>query len=473
MRKALGLTSVGQILLVSDALLILLGMLLAEQLRRALPFGQAISVAGTELPWPVYVLAEIIWIAALAGWGAYDPRRIHRWYAEAGTVLMGSATGTMILAGVLYLTFREVSRLEFVYFFLVTVFLLLTWRALMRLYFRTVGRGRAGSENRVLIVGAGELGLRVAQVLVQRGRWGYHLLGYLDDAPDKIGTRLHGHDVLASIREVAAVATDRGADEVWVCLPGRSYERVQWVVSELEKLPVRVKIAPDFFSLALVRARAEVIGGIPFIGLRDPILTRSQRTMKRLFDSLGSLILLALLAIPMLAIAVAIRLDSPGSVLFRQKRVGENGKLFGMVKFRTMRADAEALQDQVLVETPEGQVIHKLPGDPRVTRVGRFLRRYSLDELPQFWNVLRGDMSLVGPRPEMPWLVDRYAGWQRKRFAVPQGVTGWWQVNGRSDKPMHLSTEDDLFYIYHYSLWLDFKILLMTPLAVLRGQGAF
>ena len=109
----------------------------------------------------------------------------------------------------------------------------------------------------------------------------------------------------------------------------------------------------------------------------------------------------------------------------------------------------------------------------RVTRVGRFLRRYSLDELPQLWNVLVGDMSLVGPRPELPWLVDKYDPWQRKRFAVPQGITGWWQVNGRSDKPMHLSTEDDLYYVYNYSLWLDLRILAMTPWVVLRGAGAF
>ncbi len=153
-------------------------------------------------------------------------------------------------------------------------------------------------------------------------------------------------------------------------------------------------------------------------------------------------------ALPMAIIALLIRLDSPGPVLFRQKRVGENGRLFDMLKFRTMVADAEsAAGSGPGRRTTDGQVIHKHKDDPRVTRVGRFLRRYSLDELPQFFNVLRGEMSLVGPRPELPWLVDRYEPWQRKRFAVPQGITGWWQVNGRSDKPMHLHTEDDLYYV--------------------------
>jgi exopolysaccharide biosynthesis polyprenyl glycosylphosphotransferase len=473
MRKALGLTPLVQLLLAVDVLLIALGLWASSALRLALPFGQAITAAGTGLPWVVFVMAEASWITALAAWGAYDPRRILRWYQEAGRVVLGALTGTMLLAGMLYFTFREVSRLQFGYFVAATLLLLLATRAVLRIYYRAIGKSRPGWRNRILIVGAGDLGQRVAQILIEHGRWGYHLLGYLDDDPQKTGQRFLDHEVLTSVTEVSRVAEDRNADEVWICLPGRSYERVQWVVSELERLPVRIKIAPDFFSLALVRARADVIGGIPFIGLRDPILTSSQRAVKRLFDIVGSIALLVLLAIPMLAIALAIRLDSRGPVLFRQKRAGENGKPFGMLKFRTMQADAEALKDQVLVETPEGQVIHKLPGDPRVTSVGRFLRRYSLDEWPQFWNVLRGEMSLVGPRPEMPWLVDRYEGWQRKRFAVPQGVTGWWQVNGRSDKPMHLSTDDDLYYIYHYSLWLDLRILLMTPLVVLRGQGAF
>jgi lipopolysaccharide/colanic/teichoic acid biosynthesis glycosyltransferase len=144
-----------------------------------------------------------------------------------------------------------------------------------------------------------------------------------------------------------------------------------------------------------------------------------------------------------------------------------------MFKFRTMVADAENHDREVMITTDDGHVVHKRKDDPRVTRMGRLLRRYSLDELPQLVNVLRGEMSLVGPRPEMPWLVDQYDPWQRRRFAVPQGLTGWWQINGRSDKPMHLNTDDDLYYVYNYSLWLDIQILVRTPFAVLIGRGAF
>jgi lipopolysaccharide/colanic/teichoic acid biosynthesis glycosyltransferase len=195
--------------------------------------------------------------------------------------------------------------------------------------------------------------------------------------------------------------------------------------------------------------------------------------VKRAFDLLISAVLFFPVTIFITLIGVLIYLDNPGPIFFHQKRAGENGRLFDMIKFRTMVENAEQLRHLVETIDNNGDLQHKHPDDPRVTRLGKFLRRTSLDELPQLFNVIKGDMSLVGPRPELPYLVEKYQPWQRKRFAVPQGITGWWQVNGRSEKPMHLNTEDDLYYVQHYSIWLDLQILLKTVWVVLRGKGAF
>jgi lipopolysaccharide/colanic/teichoic acid biosynthesis glycosyltransferase len=158
-------------------------------------------------------------------------------------------------------------------------------------------------------------------------------------------------------------------------------------------------------------------------------------------------------------IAMLIKIDIRAPVIFRQQRMGENDRLFDMLKFRTMVAGAEEHNREVITTTDEGDVVHKHKGDPRMTRIGRILRRPSLDERPHLINVVRGGMSLVGPRPELPWLVEKHDPWQRRRFAAPQGLTGWWQINGRSDKPMHLNTDDDLYNVYKYSHWLDLRIL--------------
>ena len=177
----------------------------------------------------------------------------------------------------------------------------------------------------------------------------------------------------------------------------------------------------------------------------------------------------------MLAAAIAIRLNSPGPLLLRQQRAGEGGRPFYMLKFRTMVVGAEVEEQQLAQETDHGlPVFVKPPDDPRITKVGHTLRRLSIDELPQLFNVLKGDMSLVGPRPELPWMVERYEPHHLKRFAVPQGMTGWWQVNGRSDRADYtLRMEDDLYYIRNWSIWLDLRILWMTVGAVLRGEGAY
>jgi exopolysaccharide biosynthesis polyprenyl glycosylphosphotransferase len=447
----------------------------ATRLRATLPLGEggALPPEAVRLPWFVFAIALLAWSSGLILAGAYDPERVLRWYQEARQVTLASGLALLLMAGGLYFAFRDMSRLQFGYSWALTLLFMLGFRATLRVYYRLAGRSRPGWRSRILIAGAGDLGQRLAGILLDQSRWGLDLVGFLDDDPAKVGTRVEGAPVLGALDSLPEAIRSRRIEEVWIALPARAHERLNQVVALAEKLPVRLKIAPDYFSMALVHARAEILGGIPLIGLREPVIEGTDRIAKRLFDLLVGGLSVLVAALPMAVIALLIRLDSPGPTLFRQKRVGENGRLFDMFKFRTMVRDAEGLQDQMNVETDDGKVLHKRPHDPRVTRIGRFLRRYSLDELPQLFNVVRGEMSLVGPRPEMPWLVDKYEPWQRKRFAVPQGLTGWWQVNGRSDKPMHLHTEDDLYYVYNYSLWLDLRILLMTPLAALRGRGAF
>ncbi|MCB0108689.1 MAG: sugar transferase, partial [Caldilineaceae bacterium] len=271
----------------------------------------------------------------------------------------------------------------------------------------------------------------------------------------------------------ADVVRSKRVDEVLIALPSHAHERMANLITTLQDLPVRIRIAPDYISLAFFGATVESLGGIPLIGLRDPAINELQRFIKRLFDILFSSAAL-LLSLPLwLTIALAIKLEDGGPVFYFADRVGENGHLFKMLKFRSMVVNADKLQEQINNVNEQGQIVHKVQDDPRVTRIGRFIRHTSLDELPQLFNVLKGDMSLVGPRPEQPWLVAQYEPWQRKRLAVPQGITGWWQVNGRSDNLMHLHTEQDIYYIQNYSIWLDIQILWRTITVVMRGKGAY
>ena len=194
---------------------------------------------------------------------------------------------------------------------------------------------------------------------------------------------------------------------------------------------------------------------------------------KRVFDILIVVFVLPL-ALPLMAVsALMVYLEDGSPIIFRQTRVGRNGRLFEIYKFRTMIKNADQLRIQVEKRDSLGRLLYKSKDDPRVTRVGRVLRRFSLDELPQLFNVLSGTMSLVGPRPEVPSLVEKYEPWQYQRFSVLPGITGWWQINGRSDKPMHLHTEEDLHYIQNSSLWLDLQIIVRTVWVVIVGKGAY
>jgi len=321
--------------------------------------------------------------------------------------------------------------------------------------------------HNVLIIGAGKLGKQVANVIEQSQHTNLTVCGYLDDQKS---WSLGDKPVLGSLdSDITAIVEQHNISEIVVALQDELTDELS---EKLDALSIEVRIVPSYVNLALYRP-ISTLSDLPLMVEKTPVMSKRQRMMKRAFDfTVAALVLLLILPVIAL-IAIAIKLDSEGPIFFRQARVGENGVKFEMYKFRSMVVNAEALQDEVNLTDEDGNVIHKTRNDPRVTRMGRILRKTSLDELPQFINVLLGNMSLVGPRPELPWLVEQYEPWQHRRFDVPQGITGWWQINGRSDKPCHLNTDQDVYYIDNYSFTLDIRILLKTVPALLKGKGAF
>lgn len=453
-----------------DGFLTMLALVTAVAVRPYLPatFPFLVPVTNIQIHPSLLLIVPIIWTGSFLIMSVYDPRKSLKAIDEFQLVTLAIGVATLIFAGVLYLAFRDFSRWLLVTFVVINFIFLLMWRLLFRASNRS--NRLPHRMRRVLVIGAGKTGQQLAQ-MIEAYRWaGLELAGYLDDDTSK---HLLTAPLLGSLDDVRQTVHQHQIDDVVIALPQRAYGRVNQLAVDLHDLPVQVRVVPDYFSLALYRASVDDFSGVPMINLRAPALNDVQRFIKRLFDLVIASAFFLLLAPIFLLMALLIKLDSNGPVFYRQARVGENGRLFYMYKFRTMVPDADTLLDQVTEVNSQGQILFKRPGDPRVTRLGRLLRRGSLDETPQLLNVLKGEMSLVGPRPELPWLVEKYEPWQRKRFAVPQGMTGWWQVHGRSDKPMHLHTEDDLYYVQNYSLWMDIYILLKTPWVVLRGKGAY
>lgn len=418
--------------------------------------------------WPLYSSVALIWtliFVVLAPQRALFTRTLLEALTHLSLSVVLAATS---FAGLLYLVNGStIDRVTFVHFVVLDLIVL----TIMHLGFRTLAywRQQRGNGRRVLVVGEVHAARRLADEFVRRPWTGVQVVGYASDdrdAPTSL-PRLGGlHDLVTLVRRCQI-------DEVIFALPPSRYDQVVELSLQLLKEPVMIHTVPTVLDLAFARTPVDSVGGIPLVSLRESALTDAQRVVKRLFDIVVSLLLIILLSPLMLLIALLIKLESPGPIIFRQERIGEHGRRFQMLKFRSMYVDADRRWREVAQRDEHGRLIHKVKDDPRVTRVGRKLRRTSLDELPQLFNVLRGDMSLVGPRPEMPYIAAEYEPWQWQRFRVPPGMTGWWQVNGRSDKPMHLHTEDDLYYIQNYSFWLDLRILLKTVIVVWQGHGAY
>jgi exopolysaccharide biosynthesis polyprenyl glycosylphosphotransferase len=454
-----------------EAVWICLSLVIAQWVRPALsvyPWAAYIP-APYAVPKVLFVIFPTVWITIFLFFSLYDGRRHLRFSDEFIHLLGGSAMAAMTLAGILYLSFRIVSRLLFINFLLLVVLGLIAWRVISRLFLRTL-KSSGSFQRNIIILGSSASTHKLVEEICTHQELGLNLVT-LPPSTHSPGPETAPNFIPEN--ELINLIMQNRVHDVIISTDYTEREELNNILGSLHRLPLKVWLIPDYFQLSLHKAGIENFAGIPMLDIRAPALNDDQRLVKRAFDLIISLISLPFIFILMGIIAVLIRRDSPGPIIFRQQRIGENSKLFNMLKFRTMK-DSTDEPDQTL-EPPGGGVsaAHKQKNDPRVTRIGRFLRHTSLDELPQIFNVIKGEMSLVGPRPELPDLVDRYEPWQRLRFTAPQGVTGWWQINGRSDKPMHLNTNYDIHYVQHYSIWLDFYILLKTIPVVLSGKGAF
>lgn len=453
-----------------DGILITLALHLSIYLRQAvnhLPFVNPLPELS-RVPIELYLIFPLLWIVTFLVFSIYDGRKNFRVIDEYGSLTLAAFLASITSAGVLYLTYRDLSRFQFTLFAGLSYILLLFWRGIVRTTIHRRHSLKMELRN-VLILGAGTAGRSIGEQIKRESMFGLRVVGYLDDNPKKVKES----DVVGNLDIAREIVRSSQIDDVVIALPMSAHQRLNQIVSDLHDLPVRVWVIPDYFSLTLHKAGVFDFAGIPMLDLRAPALNEYQRMTKRSFDLILLIVCFPFWLVLMAIISIAIRLDSEGPVIFRQKRVGENGQIFTMLKFRTMHTNAEQQRSLVEKRDENGNRILKHPNDPRVTRVGKLLRKTSLDEIPQLLNVLDGSMSLVGPRPELPDFVDEYKPWQRKRFAVPQGITGWWQINGRSDHPMHLHTEDDLYYVQNYSIWLDVQILARTFWVVLRRKGAY
>ncbi|MFN2490539.1 MAG: sugar transferase, partial [Actinomycetota bacterium] len=333
-------------------------------------------------------------------------------------------------------------------------------------------RRRGSDTTRIIVIGANHEARTVAQTL-ERERWlGYEILGFLDDIAPTGQEIVSGHQVLGATTELKELIEEHQATLILVAATALDTPRLNRLFWELQDVDVDVQVTSGTIDLLASRMVVQSVAGVPLIYVRRSGMDRIQRTIKRTMDIIGSALALILLAPAFGLVCVWIKLDSSGGAFFTQVRVGRDGKPFTVWKFRTMDDDAEERRAQ-LEHLSEGPgLLFKLKEDPRITGVGRVLRRYSLDELPQLANVLRGDMSLVGPRPALPSEVEQYDDWLRNRLKVRPGITGLWQVSGRVETSFSDYVRYDLFYIRNWSLSLDLWIMWRTLRAVMTGEGA-
>ena len=401
--------------------------------------------------------------------GLYNSQRVSRSWEDFTNIVRANIAGFLGFFVVLYITRQgDFSRTMIFIFFGVNIVQLMVSRMTVRAVLRYF-RKRGYNIKHVLLVGYSRAAESYIMRIDSNPQWGYDCVGVLDDQVP-IGTAYHGVKVVGKIDELQDYLDRNDFDEITITLPLTSYDRLEELVAKCEKTGVHTKFIPDYTSLFPSNPYTEDIAGLAVISIRYVALTNTlNRAFKRVMDVVGAIFALIIFAIPMIVISILIKTTSKGPVIFKQERVGRHGKTFMMYKFRTME-----VQDK----TSE-QGGWTTPGDPRVTKVGRVLRRTSLDETPQFINILLGHMSLVGPRPERPNFVEKFREEDQiprymVRLQVRPGLTGWAQINGyRGDTSIRKRIDYDIYYIENWSLKFDIKILFLTVFKGFINKNAY
>jgi len=441
------------------------GVLLQELPQEWIVFRTVLPVS--RYLWVLAVSVPMWWI--LFGlFRCYDFSPLERLTDSLRRTALPMVTGALTIGAIVFFAKELLFARRVVGGFLVAnVILIIIGRALV-LAAAARSHKAAGRMRRILVVGAGEAARKFGAT-VERAGWGLHLAGYItsgqaDQEPSQ-------EDRLGAVDDLAGILDEGAIDDVVLADPVSDLGTVQQVIRACEEVGVCIHFAPQFFNAKLSRPHVETFSGIPMLTFTATPYNPVALGVKRAMDLVLGLLLLLLAAIPMLAVAVIIKLTSRGPVIFKQRRSGLYGREFTMYKFRSMTVDAEQRRAELDSRNEMDGPVFKLRDDPRITPFGRRLRRYSLDELPQLWNVLKGDMSLIGPRPPLPAEVRNYQRWQRRRLSMRPGLTCIWQVTDRNLATFDKWMEYDLQYIDNWSLRLDLKIALLTIPAVFKGTG--
>ncbi|WP_232548837.1 sugar transferase [Propioniciclava soli] len=429
------------------------------------------TVSGEVTGWH-YASIAAGWLVALWVMGSYGLQLLQSGTDEYRRVISASALLFGVIGTFCYLTQNDFARGFFLLLFIVGVPLLLLGRFLRRQVMNNVRR-RGMLQSPIIVAGSPTSVDEIANVL-RRERWlGYRVVGAL--TADAVDETPAGLPVLGRVDDVANIV--RGTDMYGVVFTegafpegSNSFRRTAW---QLEQMDVEMMVVPAMTDISAERITPRPIAGLPLVMIDRPQAQQAGRWVKRLFDVVGSALFL-LLASPILAlVALAVKIEDGGPVLFSQVRVGRNGELFNCLKIRSMVVDAEARKAELMKQNQGAGVLFKMAKDPRITKVGSFIRRFSIDEVPQFWNVLRGDMSLVGPRPALPTEVARYDQDTSRRLDVRPGLTGLWQVSGRSNLSWEETVRLDLYYVDNWCFMQDVTIMARTAKAVLGSSGAY